>query len=316
MIYLGDSWPAKYRGAAFMNNIHGARINMDTLKPRGSGYVASHGADFVQFNDRWSQIINLRYDQDGSVYLIDWYDKNQCHRNDPDTHDRSNGRVYKIVYNNEKHTKVDLAKLTPAALAKLQAHPNEWQARHARRALQERLAKQSRSKDFGKADAILKTQLAKGTTTALRLRALWTLHAISGLDEADLITLLKDRDAILRGWAVQLLCENEKPSVAARGEFARMAREDKSPIVRMYLASGMTRTPIAQRTEVLTGLLSHAEDITDPNLPNLYWYATEPIITANKTAGIQLLAKTKIPKVRQFITRRMATSVGSKKELP
>ena len=39
-------------------------------------------------------------------------------------------------------------------------------------------------------------------------------------------------------------------------------------------------------------------------------------ITANKTAGIQLLAKTKIPKVRQFITRRMATSVGSKKELP
>ena len=316
MIYLGDSWPAKYRGAAFMNNIHGARINMDTLKPLGSGYVASHGADFVQFNDRWSQIINLRYDQDGSVYLIDWYDKNQCHRNDPDTHDRSNGRVYKIVYKNEKRTKVDLAKLTPTALAKLQAHPNEWQARHARRALQERFAKQSRSKDFAKADAILKTQLAKGATSALRLRALWTLHAISGLYEADLIALLKDRDAILRGWAIQLLCENEKPSAAARGEFARMAREDKSPIVRKYLASGMTRTPIAQRTKVLAGLLSHAEDITDPNLPHLYWYATEPIIAANKIAGIQLLAKTKIPKVRQFITRRMATSVGSKKELP
>ena len=86
-----------------------------------------------------------------------------------------------------------------------------------------------------------------------------------------------------------------------------MAREDKSPIVRMYLASAMTRTPVAQRAEVLTGLLSHAEDATDPNLPHLYWYATEPVVTADKTAAIVLLSKTKIPKVRQFITRRLAS---------
>ncbi len=330
MIYLGDSWPARYRGAAFMNNIHGARINMDILKPRGSGYIASHGADFVQFNDRWSQIINLRYDHDGSVYLIDWYDKNQCHRREPDSHDRSNGRVFKVVYQDEKRTTVDLAKRTHVELVKLQAHPNDWYARHARRALQERLntmhrqwspvspnAKQNaaawqktRDHAFAVVDPILKTQLAtggKGKTTALRLRALWCLHVISGLDEADLLELLKDRDAILRGWAIQLLCENKKPSAAARGEFARMAREDKSPIVRMYLASGMTRTPIAQRAEILAGLLSHAEDATDPNLPHLYWYATEPVIAANKTAAIQLLAKTKIPKVRQYITRRLAS---------
>ena len=330
MIYLGDSWPAQYRGQAFMNNIHGARINMDILKPRGSGYIASHGADFVQFNDRWSQIINLRYDHDGSVYLIDWYDKNQCHSREPDSHDRSNGRVFKVVYQDEKRTTVDLAKRTDVELVKLQAHPNDWYARHARRALQERLntmhrqwspvspnAKQNaaawqktRDHAFAIVDPILKTQLAtggKGKTTALRLRALWCLHVISGLDEADLLELLKDRDAILRGWAIQLLCENKKPSAAARGEFARMAREDKSPIVRMYLASGMTRTPIAQRAEVLAGLLSHAEDATDPNLPHLYWYATEPVIAANKTAAIQLLAKTKIPKVRQYITRRLAS---------
>jgi putative membrane-bound dehydrogenase-like protein len=330
MIYLGDSWPARYRGAAFMNNIHGARINMDVLKPRGSGYIASHGADFVQFNDRWSQIINLRYDHDGSVYLIDWYDKNQCHSREPDSHDRSNGRVFKVVYQDEKRTTVDLAKRTHVELVKLQAHPNDWYARHARRALQERLntmhrqwspvspdAKQNaaawqktRDHAFAIVDPILKTQLAtggKGKTTALRLRALWCLHVISGLDEADMLELLKDRDAILRGWAIQLLCENKKPSAAARGEFARMAREDKSPIVRMYLASGMTRTPIAQRAEILAGLLSHAEDATDPNLPHLYWYATEPVIAANKTAAIQLLAKTKIPKVRQYITRRLAS---------
>jgi putative membrane-bound dehydrogenase-like protein len=327
MIYLGDSWPAAYRGAAFMNNIHGARLNMDIIKPNGSGYTASHGPDFVQFNDRWSQIINLRYDHDGSVYLIDWYDKNQCHRNDPDIHDRSNGRVYKIVHQNEKRTSVNLDKLTVAALGKLQAHPNEWQARHARRALQERLAKlhrqwspissditentvawqQARDNTFAEADVILKSQLANAKTTSKRLRALWCLHVIHGLAETDLLATLKDPEPMLRAWAIQLLCETKRPSADALKEFARLAAEDPSSHVRLYLAAAMQRTPIIQRTAVLTALLSHAEDATDPNLPHLYWYATEPVIAANKTTAIQLLAKTKIPKIRQHITRRLAS---------
>ncbi len=79
MIYLGGAWPADYRGNIFMNNIHGQRINMDLLKPSGSGYVGSHGPDFCLSNDSWSQILNLRYGPDGQVYMIDWYDKNACH---------------------------------------------------------------------------------------------------------------------------------------------------------------------------------------------------------------------------------------------
>ena len=51
MIYLGGSWPAEYRGSLFMNNIHGARINRDILKPSGSGFVGSHAPDFLLAND-------------------------------------------------------------------------------------------------------------------------------------------------------------------------------------------------------------------------------------------------------------------------
>ena len=43
MIYQGGAWPEKYRGAVFMNNIHGNRMNMDLLEPHGSGFVAHHG---------------------------------------------------------------------------------------------------------------------------------------------------------------------------------------------------------------------------------------------------------------------------------
>ena len=129
MVYLGGSWPKQFTGQLFMNNIHGARINMDIPEAKGSGFVGHHGKDFILFNDLWSQIINLRYDQDGSVYMIDWYDKNQCHSPNPAAHDRSNGRIFKIVYGDTKTTKVDLSKLTDVQLAELQLGNHEWLVR-------------------------------------------------------------------------------------------------------------------------------------------------------------------------------------------
>ena len=83
MIYQGGAWPDEYRGRMFMGNIHGHRLNMDVLKPKGSGFVASHGPDFLLANDAWARFINLRYGPDGNVYLLDWYDKQACHHGDP-----------------------------------------------------------------------------------------------------------------------------------------------------------------------------------------------------------------------------------------
>ena len=57
--------------------------------------------------------------------MIDWYDRNQCHNTDPNAHDRSNGRIFKIVYGDTKTTPVDLQKKSDAELAALQAHPND-----------------------------------------------------------------------------------------------------------------------------------------------------------------------------------------------
>ena len=79
-----------------MNNIHGSRTNTDRLQRKGSGYTASHGPDFLMANDSWSQMLNFRYGPDGAVYAIDWYDKNQCHSSNPDLHQKTLGRIFKI----------------------------------------------------------------------------------------------------------------------------------------------------------------------------------------------------------------------------
>jgi putative membrane-bound dehydrogenase-like protein len=294
MIYLGDNWPAKYRGDVFMNNIHGRRINHDRLARKGSGYTATHAPDVMRAADPWFVGVTLAYGPDGGVYVSDFSDTGECHhtRNTQ----KHTGRIYKITYGKPKPWKGDIGKLNILELVNLQSHPNEWFARHARRVLHERQANTS----------VLAKTLKSSRSVPLRLRALWALRVTGNLDEKKLEGLLHDSSEYLRAWAIQLLCENKKPSEAARAEFARMAHEDKSPLVRLYLASAMQRLLLKQRVPVLAHLLAHTEDKDDQNLPLMYWYATEPVVAADRVAAVKLLTACQIPKVRQFITHRMA----------
>jgi hypothetical protein len=70
----------------------------------------------------------------------------------------------------------------------------------------------------------------------------------------------------------------------------------------------MQRLSFSERTPILKRLLAHAEDVKDQNLPLMYWYATEPVVVADKKIAIELLTACKIPKVRQFITRRLTSN--------
>ena len=330
MIYLGDNWPAKYRGDVFMNNIHGRRINHDRLARKGSGYTASHAPDVLRAADPWFVGVTLAYGPDGGVYVSDFSDTGECHhtRNTQ----KHTGRIYKITFGKPKAWKGDIGKLSIANLVKLQLHRNDWFVRHSRRVLHERYAHldpqsprvpllrdipiwsvgQHRADQAAKREMVKMLVSHKDVTR--RLRAMWVLHGMYDLSEKLLQKQLRDKSEHLRAWAIQLLCENKKPSAAARAEFARMAREDKSPLVRLYLASAMQRLSAAQRVPVLAALLAHAEDATDQNLPLMYWYATEPVVAADKKAAVQLLSVCKIPKVRQFITRRMATGRDTNKK--
>jgi putative membrane-bound dehydrogenase-like protein len=301
LVYQGDSWPEEYRGRIFMNNIHGQRINMDLPKREGSGYVASHGPDFINFNDRWSQVLNLLSDQDGSVYMIDWYDKNQCHHNDVNGHDRSNGRIFKIVYNDQKTTKVDLQSKSDEELVQLQLHKNEWYVRHARRILQERGSKPAVH------EALLKI-IEQNPDVTRKLRALWALHATGGFNEKTGLALLKSQHEHVRGWAIQLLMEDKNASEAVLNALAALARDDPSPVVRLYIASAAQRIAVDRRMPILEGLFAHADDVNDHNLPLMYWYAAEPVAGQDILSATKLLGKAKIPVLRQFVTQRMSAT--------
>ncbi|MHA4895291.1 PVC-type heme-binding CxxCH protein [Pedobacter sp. PWIIR3] len=311
MIYLGsENWPAQYRNTIFMNNIHGSRVNVDIPNRKGSGYSVSHGEDFLLTNDTWSQWLNFKYDQSGSVFAIDWYDKNQCHSPNPDVHQKTMGRIFKISHETDKWVKVDLYKATDKELVNYQLTKNEWYVRQARQILQERGPNK-------KVHKMLKEILTNNPDVTRKLRALWALHVTKGLEEKDLLDLLNNESEYIRSWGIQLIAEDKNVSDAALKRFAELAVSDSSPLVRLYLASALQRVEPAKRWATLEGLVQHAEDKDDHNLPLMLWYALEPAVPLDVPKALELANKAKEANILPFTKRRIGAmnSPESKKAL-
>ncbi len=304
MIYLGGQWPADFRNTFFFHDIHMNKLRNEKLERRDSGYRAVRNIDFLASDDPWYRGLSPQYGPDGSVFVNDWYDKVPCHQQ-RDFTDRSNGRLYKIVYEGVKPVAVDLQKASNAELVHMQLNANDWYVRHARRILMERGPRQDVHAQLGE---MLKDE--KDDTR--RLRALWTLHATGGLTDIIVMQTTNESSEWLRSWVVQLACEDGTPSQGVLDEFLRLAKTDPSPTVRLYLASALQRIDIAKRWPLLAALAAHGEDANDHNIPLLLWYGAEPAVAADPVRGAELLVKCAIPKVQEFITRRIAAAANVK----
>jgi len=314
MVYLGDNWPDEYRDSIFMCNIHGSRVNNDLLERSGSGYIGHHGADFLFANDPWFRGLDLHYGPDGGVYINDWTDTGECHNYL--AVDQTNGRIYKVVYGTPKRSaelaNLDLSKASDADLVRYQLHKNEWFARHARRVLQERAAAGNLSPETGGA---LKNILETDADTFHKLRALWTLHAINGLDRSGLLRLLDNPEPYVRAWTIQLALEDRAPSKEFVEKLTALAQSDPSPVVRLYLASALQRLAVSDRWAVAEGLARHGEDAKDQNIPLMLWYGVEPMTGSDVPRALPLLEQARIPIDRQFIARRATSEVGAMDKL-
>ena len=302
MVYLGDNWPDRYRNTVFLHNTHGRRINNDLPTRKGSGYAASHARDFAVIADPWFMGVSFAPAPDGTVYVTDWSDIGECHtiRN---TH-RETGRIYRISYGQPAWKPENLATLSDAELVARQLHRNDWQVRHARRLLQERAVGGA---DLTAARRALRAMLKEHPDVTRKLRALWALHSIGDLGDAELLALLSHTNEHLRAWAVRLLCENRNPPQVAPGRFIELAENDPSPLVRLHLSSALQRLVPEQRWDIAAALLSHSEDASDQNLPLMNWYAIEPLVHEDVRRFVALAEGSAIPLVQRHVARRVAS---------
>jgi len=292
----------EWAGRILMGNIHGQRINADVPERKGTGFIGHHGLDLINFNDRASQVVDIRQGPDSAIYMIDWYDLNQCHSPKREVHEYTKGRIYRVKSNGSKRARVDLAKQSDSDLATSAVSGDAWLRTHARRLLQERRIDVAKIRSVPAKDT-------NGRETNQALYSLWAEHAVNGTDDERLTAALKSPGEYERAWAIQFAAENRQVSPALRAEFSRLAKDDKSSVVQLYLASAAQRLPLDQRLPILEPLLARA-DASDHNLSLMLWYALEPVVGADGVAAATLLPKVHIPQLQEFIARRMASTAS------
>lgn len=318
MIYLADNWPKEYRGKLMTLNFHGRRMNVERLEREGSGYVGKHEPDICFSADPFFRGIDLTYGPDGGVFVLDWSDTGECHEN-TGVH-RTSGRIYKITYGDPKKPAVqDLTKLSNEELVKLQAHPNEWFRRMARRELANR---QSAGQETASVASVLKKQLKDSSSTQLRLRYLWALAAVEKVDSAMFVPSSSWSDDPLKVWALRFATDSAPLDLAdgrvrsslgnERGELQGLHSDDRgrSPMVRLGYASALQRMGPNARVAFASWLVTNPEDASDHNLPLMIWYGIEPLAATDPKALIEILKDCELPTVTQLVTRRLASDLN------
>ncbi len=278
LIYKGQQFPEEYRGGLFFENVHGNRINHDAVEPKGSGFVGKHAPDLLLANDRWFRGISFQEGPDGSIYFIDWYDKQACHWTEPGIWDRTNGRIYRLRYG-------DLRSRSSSG----------WPSGV------------STGATFSPQDPFCNELKAEDAMRVLRLGMPLSLLAAGWSEERWWAECLEQaRHPHVRGWAIRTALEGKTASEKLLRALEGAAANDPSPIVRRYLASGLQRLPLEQRWEIAKNLAAHAEDNDDPNIPYLVWYGVEPLVGADPARALAIFSRARLDLVRRNAVRRAA----------
>ncbi|MFH1268878.1 MAG: PVC-type heme-binding CxxCH protein, partial [Planctomycetota bacterium] len=101
--------------------------------------------------------------------------------------------------------------------------------------------------------------------------------------------LLGHRSAPVRSWTVRLLGDARAVSPAIRAQLVELARTEPSPVVRSQLAASAKRLPADQALAILWQLLLRDEDLEDPHVPLLLWWAVESKAVADQARVLDLL---------------------------
>jgi putative heme-binding domain-containing protein len=289
------------------------------LEPKGSSFTAHFGGDFLIGNDNCFRPVDCLVGPDGALYIADWCDKRANHVDPVNNWDRTRGRVYKVQYiggsaaspSNDWKIKVgrstlDLNKLPSQEIVALLSHPNDWYRREANRILAER-------RDPAVIPSLLK--MVREHEDHLALEALWALYVSGGFDESIAAELLHHSLADVRARTIRFLgdrraysCKAEvSPNILAA--LVDLARTEQNPCVRSQLASTSKRLSSSQGLAIVRELLRRSEDVDDPHIPLLAWWAVEDKAVSDREQVLKLLESPsawKLPLVERHIVERLA----------
>ena len=280
-----DAYPEQYRGKLYMGNIHGGCINVDRIERDGATYKGFGEDDFLTANDAWFMPVVQKTGPDGSLYILDWYDRYHCYQDanrDPAGIDRLKGRLYRVRYKETPRTpgNFDLSKETDEKLIARLAAKNDFLRWTATRLLQERSTDATR-------DALLAVIAATKSDRTHRLQATF---AFAGMNDSTpnrlhteklCSTLRQSDDVALRAWGLRLAANEPVLQKLAATKIEQAPNWNELPRdlpdpQKLQAVIALAKLP-SKSPNVIEGLLwylSHAGQ--DVLIPRIVWQNLHP----------------------------------------
>ncbi len=211
-IYRGDALGSKYRGNAFVGETLRNLVHRRIVRPEGATFSAARGeesSEFLRSSDPWFHPVNFATGPDGALYLVDFYRQFVEH---PDFVPREmrdavgwrtgseHGRIWRLSKKSPRPegsaSPTKLAQASARTLVHQLESSNVWVRETAQRLLVERNGHPDQA-----ALRILARTAKQPETRALSLQ---TLEQLAALNEADVLSGLKDSSPNLRELALRL----------------------------------------------------------------------------------------------------------------
>jgi len=307
-----DAYPEEYRGKLYMGNIHGNGVNADRLERNGSTYRGRTEPDFLQANDSWFMPVVQKTGPDGSLYVLDWYDRYHCYQDanrDPAGIDRLKGRLYRVRYQDTpRKFGFDLARQSDDELIGLLASPNVYFREQAQQILRERDPGSARPK-------LERLALDDASPSKARMHALWALVGTGRLDPAFHSRLLAHADPANRAWGVRAAGNFRKVTPEIRDRVVALA-EDPAPEVRVQVAVASRKIQGVDALPILIGLISRGAD--DPLLGPIVWQNLHPMLEDRGSDFVRLVSNVdlgKSPRLASIFPRVIERLLGGSRPL-
>jgi putative membrane-bound dehydrogenase-like protein len=335
-VYGGERFPKEFFGNSFTCEPVHSLVHRDILVPNGATFTAKRGYphdEFITSSDSWFRPVFTTMGPDGAMYVVDYYRFTVEHPEfvppelmkqiDFEAHQRR-GRIYRVVYGNEKPSKWNWAQASPADLVKHLSDDNMWRQTTAQRLLVDR-------QDASVVPA-LENLVRQGQPATARVRALWTLDGLKALNDGVILQALNDPVGNVREHAIRL-AEARLPNAAFEKKLLQMS-DDADPRVQFQLACTLNLLPQRAVFPALKKIaLEHSDDpwfqaavLTGASDDALSWYremaATKAsdsflsriasVVGARKQDGeiAQVLQAVARDNTGQNVTRRVATLEG------
>jgi putative heme-binding domain-containing protein len=309
VIYQGGLFPGRFRDAVIYPNLRVNAMRVSRLEPDGSTFATQFQEDFVVSTDRWFRPVKSVVGPDGALYVADWYDHNISHTDPKDRSkwyqpSRDTGRIWRVVPAGTQPRadgRWPLSKLPSEDLVELLHHCNAWHAREAQRILMER-------RDPAIC-ARLERIVRESRDDGQALEALWALYVSGGFTDDLALQFLDHPVNHVRAWTIRFLGDRRDMNARLADRLVQLARHEPSATVRSQLACTCKRLPGRIALPVVEVLLSRSEDVTDPQIPLLLWWAIENKCISDRERVLELVATSVAwnrPITRSTIVERLA----------